>query len=246
QTAAVIKSTGGAAHISAQQVADLADQLAQMSGISNDTIEGSENLLLTFRAIGSQTFPIATKAILDMSVAMHEDLQSATIQVGKALQDPIHGVTTLQRVGVQLTDSQKALIKQFMDTGQSAKAQAVILDELNKEFGGSAEAAGKTLPGQLAILNEKWDEAKQKIGMAVIPILQQLLAQYVMPLADWLGKILPTAIQSTTDFLNNQLIPAVQAVMASPFVTTIEGWAQSIATKLDPQLGDAGLAGHAN
>ena len=238
QTAAVIKSTGGAAHISATFISEYADQLAQMSGISNDSIQSSENLLLTFRSIGKDVFPVATKAILDMSVAMHEDLQSATIQVGKALQDPIHGVTTLQRVGVQLNESQKELIKTYMKHGEVAKAQGVILQELQKEFQGSADAAGKTLPGQLAILNEKWDEAKQKIAMAVIPILQQLMTQYIMPLANWLAQFLPKAIQVTVDFLNTQLVPAIKAVMDSPFVKTMESWALSIENKVNPKLTD--------
>ena len=244
QTAAVIKSTGGAAHMSASQISELADQLAQMSGISNDSIQSSENLLLTFRSIGKDVFPVATKAILDMSVAMHEDLQSATIQVGKALQDPIHGVTTLQRVGVQLNDSQKELIKTYMKHGEVAKAQGVILQELQKEFQGSADAAGKTLPGQLAILNEKWDEAKQKIAAAVIPILQQLVTQYIMPLADWLAKFLPKAIQVTVDFLNTQLVPAIKAVMNSPVVKTLESWGQAIADKVNPKLSDLKTHSH--
>ncbi len=244
QTAAVIKSTGGAAHLTAAQIGEMADKLAGMSGISDDTIQASENLLLTFRAIGRDTFPVATQAILDMSVAMHEDLQSATIQVGKALQDPIHGVTTLQRVGVQLSQGQKDLITHFMATGQAAKAQSVILDELNKEFGGSAKAAGETLPGQLAILNVKFDQAKEKIGLAVIPIIQKLIDKYLMPLADWLGAHLPAAIDTLTGFIDNTLLPAINGLMNSPFVKTIEGWAQALADKLAPQLGDSGLAGH--
>lgn len=238
QTAAVLKSTGGAAGLSARQISEYADQLAQMSGISNDSIQSSENLLLTFRAVGKDTFPTATKAILDMSVAMHEDLQSATIQVGKALQDPIHGVTTLQRVGVQLSESQKALVKHFVETGQTAKAQGVILDELTKEFGGSAEAAGKTLPGQLDILNEKWDEARQKIAAAVIPILESLVQQYIMPLADWLSKFLPKAIQVTTDFLNTQLVPAIKGLMDTPVVKALESWGNTITQQVNPKLTD--------
>ncbi len=220
--------------------------MAQLTGISNDTIQSSENVLLTFRNLGHDIFPQAEQAILDVSVAMHEDLQSATVQVGKALNDPITGMTALQRIGVTLSQSQKDLVKHFIDTGQTAKAQSVIIAELTKEFGGSAEAAGKTLPGKLAILNEKWDEAKEKVAGVIIPILSDLVDKYVMPLADWLGKQLPGAIQVTTNFLNNQLMPAINSLMNSPVVKTIEGWAQSIAQKLDPQLGDTGLTGHAN
>lgn len=246
QTAAVIKSTGGAAHVTAAQVGELADHLAQLTGISDDNIQSVTNLLLTFTDIKSNILPQTTALVLDMATAMHEDLNSAAIQVGKALQDPIQGATALRRVGVQLSQQQMDLVKHFVETGQKAKAQQIILGELTREMGGSAEAAGKTLPGQLARLNVSFDQAKEKIGLAVIPILQKLLDQYVMPLADWLGKHLPAAITVLTTFINTQLVPAITGFMQSPFVKTIEGWAQSIADKLDPQLGDSGLAGHTN
>lgn len=246
QTAAVIKSTGGAAHISASQVGEYADSLAQLTGISDDQIQSTENLLLTFTDIKSNIFPQTTAVVLDMATAMHEDLNSAAIQVGKALQDPIQGATALRRVGVQLSQQQMDLVKHFVETGQKAKAQQIILGELTREMGGSAEAAGKTLPGQLARLNVSFDQAKEKIGLAVIPILQKLLDQYVMPLADWLGKHLPAAITVLTTFINTQLVPAITGFMQSPFVKTIESWAQSIADKLDPQLGDTGLTGKTN
>ncbi len=236
QTAAVIKSTGGAAGFSTEQIGNMADSLAQLTGISNDTIQSSSNVLLTFRAIGHDIFPQAQKSILDVATAMHEDLQSATVQVGKALNDPITGMTALQRIGVTFTQGQKDAAKQMELTGNMAGAQSIVIAELTKEFGGSAVAAGQTLPGKLAILNEKFDEAKEKIAGAVIPVISELTDKYVMPLADWLGKFLPGAIQVTTNFLDNELVPAISAVMNSPFVVTIEGWAEALATKLDPQL----------
>lgn len=246
QTAAVIKSTGGAAHISASQVGDLADSLAQMSGVSDDTIQGAENILLTFDKINKNIFPQTTQLVLDLSTAFHQDLQSSAVMVGKALQDPIQGVTALRRVGVQLSDNEVELVKKFMATGQVAKAQGVIMGELTRQVGGSAKAYGETLPGQLARLNVSFDQAKEKIALAVIPILQKLLDQYVMPLADWLGKHLPAAITVLTTFINTQLVPAITGFMQSPFVKTVESWAQAIADKLDPQLGTSGLTGHAN
>lgn len=240
QTAAVIKSTGGVAHVSASQVNELADKMARLTGISDDQIQATENLLLTFTDIQGKTFPQTTKAVVDMAVAMHEDLQSAAIQVGKALQDPIAGATALRRVGVQLSDSQQELVKHFVETGQKAKAQQVILKELTREFGGSAEAAGKTLPGQLAILNVKLDQVKEKIGLAVIPILQSLLSKYVMPLADWLGDHLPAAVETLTRFLDTKLVPAIDAIINSPFVKTLEAWASAATDKLFPALAGDG------
>lgn len=248
QTAAVIKSTGAAAGLSADQIGDMADSLARLTGISDDDIQSAENILLTFKAIGKQVFPDATQATLDMSVALHQGLQQSAILVGKALQDPILGVTSLRRVGVQLTDQQAQLVKQFMATGQKAKAQAVIIGELTSEFGGSAEAAGKTFPGELARLGVSFDQMKEKVGLAVIPVLESLTTKYLMPAADWIGDHLPAAIQVLTSFLDNQLVPAINDFMDSPMVKVVEGWANSITGTLTPALDDkkGGLAHTAN
>jgi hypothetical protein len=88
QTEAVIKSTGGAAKVTAGQVADLADALSMKAGIDDEAIQSGENMLLTFRNIrneagkGNKIFDQATKASLDLSVAMGKDLKSSSLMVG--------------------------------------------------------------------------------------------------------------------------------------------------------------------
>src|SRR5690349_15687256 len=69
QTEAVIKSTGGAAKVSANHVADLAGSLSAMAGVDDEAIQGAENLLLTFTQIQGTNFDAATKAVLDLSAA---------------------------------------------------------------------------------------------------------------------------------------------------------------------------------
>ncbi len=175
QTNQVIKSTGDASGETAQNILDLATQYSHLTQFSDDTVQASENMLLTFTNIGKNVFPQATRTALDMSQALGQDTKSSAIQLGKALNDPITGITALQRVGVTFTQGQKDSIKAMMAHGQMAQAQGVILKELQKEFGGSAEAAGKTFPGQLKILGQNFDDLKQNIGDAVVPILSKLV-----------------------------------------------------------------------
>lgn len=158
-------------HMSEQALLDLASTLAKTTKYSEETTISSEALLLTFTQIGSDTFPRAQKAILDVSTAMKQDLKESTVQVGKALNDPIQGITALHRVGVEFSDSQKAMIKNFVNTNQLAKAQGVILDELNREFGGSAEAAGTTFSGKMAILQNSFNDFLKVAGQQAIPVL---------------------------------------------------------------------------
>ena len=178
QTNAVLKSTGGAAKVTAGHVEDLAGSLMKKSGVDDEAIQSGENLLLTFTGIrnevgkGNDIFDQATKAALDMSVAMGTDMTSASMTLGKALNDPVSGMTKLTKQGVTFTDAQKAQVKAMQEAGDTAGAQKLILAELNKEFGGSAEAAGKTLPGQLAIARESFNNFAGMLVEKAIPYLQ--------------------------------------------------------------------------
>ena len=170
-----LKSTNDASGETAQSLEALANGLSQTTLFSRDTVESAQNLLLTFTGIGKKVFPDATSAVLDMSQALGEDTKSAAIQLGKALNDPITGITALRRVGVSFTTDQKNMIKSMVESGNTIGAQKLILQELNREFGGSAEAAGKTLPGQLAILKNSFEDIRIKVGDAIIPLFTKLL-----------------------------------------------------------------------
>jgi phage-related protein len=198
QTQAVITSTGGAAGVSAQQVADLASSLSDAAGKSlfgHDQIQAGENLLLTFTNI-KETLPDATKIMVDMAQAMGTDVKGGAIQLGKALNDPINGISALSRVGVTFTDEQKAQIKAMQDSGNMAGAQRVILAELNKEFGGSAEAAAKATGGW-SEFQGRLGEAGETMATAVLPILGELgslLLDNLMPVIEQAASVFGTLI----------------------------------------------------
>jgi len=184
QLNAVLQSTQGAAGMTAQAVNDLANSLSLVTPFEDDAIVAGENMLLTFTNIGKDVFPGATEAMLDMSQALGQDMQSSAMQLGKALNDPIVGVTALRRVGVNLTDAQQDLIKAMVESGDVAGAQKLILKELQVEFGGSAKAAGETFAGKLEILKNSLGNIQETIGSALLPVLSDLATQFSQYLAD--------------------------------------------------------------
>ena len=175
QLDAVLKSTGGSAGVTRDQVISLADALQQTTRFSDDQVISGENLLLTFTSIGKDVFPMATKTMLDMSQALGQDLKSSSIQLGKALQDPITGITALKRVGVNFTETQVDMIKNMMAHNDLIGAQKLILGELNNEFGGSAEAAGKTAAGMMDRINHAFDDMKKTLGNAMMPAVESVM-----------------------------------------------------------------------
>jgi len=179
QTGAVLKSTGGAANVTAGRITSMSESLMKLSGIDDEAIQSGQNLLLTFTKIRNETgkgnniFDQATLAMTNLSVAMGKDLSSSAILVGKALNDPVKGVGALSRAGVQFTASQKDTIKALVESGNVMGAQKMILKELETQFGGSAKAAGQTLPGQLNILKETFRNVAAGLVTTFIPYLSR-------------------------------------------------------------------------
>jgi len=141
-----LEATAYSAGLSKNKLQEMADQLQKISNIDDDGILKNLTVsLLTFRNIKGDTFQRAQKAIMDLNSVFGnpnnpQSLQSYAIQVGKALNDPVQGLLALHRVGVSFTASQISMIKNFAETNRLAEAQAIILQELEAEFGNATEA----------------------------------------------------------------------------------------------------------
>lgn len=162
-----LKATGYASGETAAELEVLAQKYSSLTGIQDENIAAAEDMLLTFRNIGKDVFPDATQATLDMATAMNhgmapsaEDLTKTAIRLGKALNDPISGMTALRKVGVAFTQDQQDMIKQLVKSGQGLEAQKLILKELEGEFGGTAEAA-QTMGNKATVA---FDQMQQSIG----------------------------------------------------------------------------------
>jgi len=213
QLETVLTSTKGASGMTAKAVTDLASSLQKVTKFSDDEILKGQNLLLTFTKIGKDVFPMATETMLNMATALGTDASGSAIQLGKALNDPIKGITALQRVGVTFTQAQKDSIAAMIKHGDVAGAQKVILKELETEFGNSAKAAGTTFAGKLVILKNQFGEVKEAIGGKLLPVLGGFLTWVLdkMPqIQDFIGKamdIIGKAFDTVANFVKTNLIP---------------------------------------
>lgn len=164
QTEQTIKSTGGVAGVTAKEAKALSESLNSISGIDDEVILQGENLLLTFKNVrnvvgeGNDIFDRATKAALDLSVKGFGSVSATSKQMGKALNDPIKGMTALSRAGVTFSGKQKAAIKAMVENNNVMGAQKLILKEVESQVGGSAEAYGRTLPAALGRLSNSFSE----------------------------------------------------------------------------------------
>lgn len=170
------ESMGAAAWTNTEALKANAAALQEQSTFGDEAIIGMQSVLLTFGNLtdqvgeGNDAFSRATQLGLDMSAALGTDLEASAIQLGKALNDPVAGITALTRVGVTFTDAQKDLIGSLVEGGDTLGAQQVILDELEKQFAGTASAIADTDAGKMRQAMNSVGDAMESMGAIIAPV----------------------------------------------------------------------------
>ena len=179
-TASIIKSTGGAAKVTADQVGALAESISRKTGKDDEAIQTGANLLLTFKNVrneagkGNDVFNQATQAAVDLSAAGFGSVEGASKMLGKALNDPIKGISALGRAGVTFTEQQKKQIEQMVKSGDVLGAQKIIMAEVESQVGGAAAATATA--GDKAKVT--FDNLKEAAGNKLLPIVDNLATKF--------------------------------------------------------------------
>lgn len=165
-----IKTMGNAAGKSAEELKKLASEQMRNSLYDDDEIlRKVTTSMLTFGKVTGDTFDRAQQAALDLSAKFGKDLQGSAIMVGKALNDPVKGVTALTKVGISFTAQQKEQIKAMAEVGNVAGAQKLILSELERQVSGAAKTAADANP--FTALKHAWNDFQEEVGAQLLQIL---------------------------------------------------------------------------
>lgn len=170
-----IKSTGGVANVTAGHIERMSAAMSRQAGVDDELIGKGASVLLTFTKIrnevgeGNKIFDRANQAALDLSVRFGKDLTSSSIMVGKALNDPLKGLTALGRAGVQFTAQQRDQIKAMVESGNTLGAQRVILRELETQVGGTARAQAQPVDRLRVSVNN----LAESVGTALAPSVER-------------------------------------------------------------------------
>ena len=200
---AIIKATGG----SAQQTAVDIENLAQSIGINTlASVQGARDaagVLLTFKSISGETFGEVLKLSQDLAAVGFGSINTAALQLGKALEEPEIGLSALRRVGVSFTEQQKEQIKVLSLTGRQQEAQALIIKALKEQVGGAGEGAAGGLSGAFDTLGERITLffEKSAAGQKIV----QSLTNVINGLSNILGKFIPEPLELSDNLrvLNN-------------------------------------------
>jgi hypothetical protein len=192
---AALTSMGNGVGYSLEQLQDLASGLQNVSTFDDDDIMSKVTAnLLTFGKVTGDVFARAQQSALDLSARLGTDLQGSAIMLGKAMNDPIKGISALTRVGVSFTEQQKDQVKAMIKSGDLLGAQRMILDELEKQYAGQAAALAGTDPGKIASAWVAIGDAMEGIGAVILPVLGQF-AQWVKSVAQAFSALTPETQQ---------------------------------------------------
>jgi hypothetical protein len=176
QVEAGLKSTGATVGYTSKQLQQMASNLQAKTLFGDEEIlKDATAQLLTFTNIAGTNFARTQAVALDLATRLDGDLKGASIQLGKALNDPIANLSALSRSGIQFSQDQKEVIKSLTESGRLAEAQTIILDELEKQYGGSAEAAAKAGTGGLKQLANSFGDLQEEFGAIIMEFLPPVI-----------------------------------------------------------------------
>ncbi|MDY0523193.1 phage tail length tape measure family protein, partial [Pasteurella multocida] len=167
RTEAQLKATGAAVGFTTSELDKFARSVAMNTLASTDGIRNAMSVLMTFKSVTGDIFKQTISLAQDLAEVFKTDVASEARNLGRALETPTEAVSILKRKGIELSESQQELIKKFVESGEKAKAQELILHELQKRVGGAGQAAANdTVTGALDTLGQATDELKEAFATA--------------------------------------------------------------------------------
>lgn len=149
------KNLGANARVTRKGLDDLAESIQNTTVYSSETVKEGEALLLTFTKVRGEVFERTTKSATDMAAAMGTSLVGAMQMLGRAVNDPILGMSMLRRARVSLTAAEREAIKTMAESGDLFGAQMLLLDAIDKRYTNTAATMRNTLGGALTALQNQ-------------------------------------------------------------------------------------------
>jgi phage-related protein len=198
------------------RLVDYANKQAILTGVDQNAIKGTQAKLLTFKELAATAgdvggaFDRATAAAVDLAAAGFGSAEQNAVQLGKALQDPVKGITALARSGVTFTEQEKEKIRVLTESGQILEAQDLILQAIETQVGGTA-AATANASDKIAVA---MSQLKETVGQELEPAFT-LFAEALIPVIQDLGPVLASIFGSLTPIFSTLagILPAVGTII---------------------------------
>lgn len=172
-----MKNQGIFTEKASKDLQDYASALQRSTTFSDESIIETQALLVTFGLAGD-VLNKTTQAALDLATGLSVDLKTATLLLGKAA---VGETATLSRYGIKIDE-----------TIPPAQRLDATLEQLQKRFGGSAQAELNTTAGKLKNFELNVSELKERIGGFLIPVLD-LFVKKLLVIVDMFEQLVSSA-----------------------------------------------------
>lgn len=194
-----------------QKLINFAEENEVLLGVDGELIKSTQAKLLTFKELAQTaddvggSFDRATMAALDLAAAGFGSAESNATQLGKALQDPIKGLTALTRSGVTFTQQEREKIKTLVESGQILEAQNMILSAIETQVGGTAQATAKASDR----IKLAFENILESVGAQLLPVFEDF-SEEVLKITPELEQGLANAASEVAKILADEVLPAIQ------------------------------------
>lgn len=196
-----------------------AEKTALATGVDANSIKATQAKLLTFRDLGKSAdkaggaFDRATNAAVDMAALGFGTAETNAVLLGKALQDPVNGLTSLKKTGALTQEQIEKIGGEFERTGDKAKAQNDILKAVESQVKGTAEATA----GGWERMQEAFRQGGDALAKKFLPYMDRfgnwlidVAAPKIKEVSGDLREKFGPAFKRVGDFIRERVIPASQ------------------------------------
>lgn len=161
-----------------QRLIKYAEVTARQTGIDQNQIKLTQAKLLTFKELAATAnqvggaFDRATQAAIDLAAAGFGEAEQNATQLGKALNDPVKGLTALARSGVTFTNVEKDKIRTLVESGRLLDAQNTLLTAIETQVGGTAKATSNASDR----MKVAFSQFQESIGQSLLPVFEDVTA----------------------------------------------------------------------
>lgn len=214
------------------------EALSKQTGIDQTVIKTTQAKLLTFKELAKTAdeqggaFDRATQAAVDLAAKGFGTAETNAVQLGKALNDPVKGLTSLGRAGITFTAQEQARIKTLVESNKLGQAQALVLKAIESQVGGTAAATA----GGFELMQNRVKLFGQELALKALPYLDRFgnfmintggpaiarfskaVGEEAVPklrqLSAFVQKNVVPVLQDLGGFIINHLVPAYSKVLA--------------------------------
>lgn len=168
-----VENTGPIFGHTTDQLVEYAKALEGVTTAHHTEIIQMEQIAIKYQVTGDMMERL-TKDALDLAAGLGTDGSAAMQKLGVAMENPQRAMRVLREAGILLTASQREQIKVWVESGESIKAQEMILGLLESKYQGFAATMSHTTEGEWKQFLNVVKDAKEAIGEGLIPIIKEL------------------------------------------------------------------------